>query len=155
MLALQHKALHRTRLPCRMVEIKRTLCFYIVVTSISQTVVFADKHFCASAGQLRCGELLFVVLLECWCELRIYVVVLEDRFDSFGDICELPNVRGRGAQVGCFERTSPGGALSIKDERALSADILDNAFGLFEACSGNVALTVSSKCCLGKLWSGG
>jgi hypothetical protein len=48
-LALQHETLHRVCFPRRMIEVERALCFYIVVPVVSQAIVFADEHFCASA----------------------------------------------------------------------------------------------------------
>jgi hypothetical protein len=87
-----------------MVKVKRALCFHVVVAAVSQAVVLADQHFCASAWELRCCELLFVVLLESWCKLGFDVVILEDRFDSFGNIGELRHVRNAVAEslVGVF-----------------------------------------------------
>lgn len=64
------------------------------------------------------------MFLVCGRELRFYVVVLEDRFDSFGDVRKLPCVSEEVVE-GCWGCTSPGGALSMKDERALSADMVN------------------------------
>jgi hypothetical protein len=77
-LRLQHETLHRIGLPCRVVKIKGALCFDVIVAVGAQAVVFADEHFGAAAGELRCGELRFVVLLKCWDELCVDVVAFED-----------------------------------------------------------------------------
>jgi hypothetical protein len=49
MLGFQDEALHRVRFSSRMIEVKRALCFYVVVPSVSQAVVLADEHFGSSA----------------------------------------------------------------------------------------------------------
>ena len=78
MLTFQHIALHRARLPGRMIEVKRALCLYIVVSTISQAVVLADQDLCAAAGELCGCELFLVVFLVRRGKLALHRVVAED-----------------------------------------------------------------------------
>ena len=100
MLALKHIALHGARLSRSVIEIKRALCLYIIVSPVSQRVVFANQYFCAASGELGRRELLFVVFLKGWSKITLHRVVFEYRFDRFADICELNGVNVD-RQVGC------------------------------------------------------
>lgn len=103
LLTLQHEALNRACLARRMVEVEGALCFYVIVPPVAKAVVFADQDFGGSAWKLSGCELLLVILLESRCQLRLDARIFYDRFDSFGDICELCHVRTSvvRAQVGC------------------------------------------------------
>lgn len=88
--------------------------------------MFADQHLRSVAGQFRRRELVFVVFLEGRRKFGLHGVIAEYRFDCLGDVRELFGVResGGGGVWRRGDRTSPGGALSMKEERAAVRDIL-------------------------------
>ena len=127
--ALDDMTLHRTRLAALMVKVKRTLCLHVVVPALGQFVVFANKHLRRATRQLGGGKLRLIVFLKRRPQFARHGLVAEYGFDSFGDVGKLIMVNG-GNDVSGGQGTSPGGALSMKEERAVGRDMLPSRVGM-------------------------